>query len=108
MSPSDQRKRAAIAALICGALAFAWTIANFSALYLGWVSSGWPTVPATALDPNFGINRRSMRFTTGFNYGYTVGTRQYTGSNYDSFGPCRTREQLDIFLKHLPGSGFQV
>jgi hypothetical protein len=95
-----------IGALICGVAALFWTLSNSRALQVGWASRSWPTCPGTVvksdLKPGFG------KVTPVFEYSYTVAGRTYSGSDYDSFGPIRTKDFIYQIMKFQTGAGFSV
>jgi hypothetical protein len=99
-------KRSLIGALICGIAALLWTLSNFQALQLGWASRSWPTCPATItksdLRPRFG------KVSPAFEYSYTVAGRTYSGSDYDSFGPIRTKDFINRLIEFHMGVGVSV
>jgi hypothetical protein len=99
MTASTKRTRTLTAALICAALALVWTTANYSALRLAWETRRWPMVPGTLLiDFKKRLPARPGKL---FAYHYVVGTRNFTGSNYDTFGGCRDKDMINLLDRLL-------
>lgn len=83
-----------------------WTLSNFQALQIGWASRSWPTCPATIVKSD--LRPRFGKVSPVFEYSYAVAGRTYTGSDYDSFGPIRTKDFVNRLIDFHMGGGFSV
>jgi hypothetical protein len=103
---SIANRHAKVTALIFATAALLWTTMNYPALRLAWESRSWPMVPGTLV-----VDYKKSRFTRMgklLAYHYRVGTRDFTGSSFDSFGGCRDSDFDSLVMTLLGKTGVEV